>query len=77
MDGQNYNYVHPESEVKRMAKMGRPPSKNPHSTEYQLRLTKEEAEKLEYCARETGLTKADVLRLGIDKVYASVKRKKK
>ena len=60
-----------------MAKIGRPPSKNPHTAEYQLRLTKEEAEKLEYCAQETGLTKAAVLRLGVEKVYASIKRKKK
>lgn len=32
-------------------------------------MTDEELSKLETCCQKTGLSKADVIRLGIDKVY--------
>ena len=58
------------------AKMGRP-TDNPKKDQYRLRMTAEEREKLEECQKATGLSKAEVIRLGIDKFYQeSVKDKK-
>ena len=54
---------------------GRPPSKDPKRNDTRIRLTDSEAEKLELCSKETGLTKADVIRKGIDLVYAEVTKK--
>lgn len=56
-------------------KMGRP-TDNPKTNNYRIRMTDEELSKLEECCRETGLSKADVIRLGIDKVYEELKAKK-
>lgn len=38
-------------------------------------MTDEELLKLEKCADNIGLSKADVIRLGIDKVYAELENK--
>lgn len=55
-------------------KMGRPKVENPKALQYRIRLTEEEAQKLEYCSEKTGLTKADVLRKGLERVYQEVKK---
>lgn len=49
-------------------KMGRP-TVSPKVNNYRIRLTDEELAMLNKCCEITGLTKADVLRLGIEKVY--------
>lgn len=54
---------------------GRPPSKDPKRNDTRIRLTDSEAEKLDYCSKMTGMTKADVIRKGIDMVYAEVTKK--
>lgn len=54
---------------------GRPPSKDPKRNDTRIRLTDNEAHKLEYCSKITGMTKADVIRRGIDMVYAEVTKK--
>lgn len=54
---------------------GRPPSKDPKRNDTRIRLTDREAEKLTYCAEKTGMTKADVIRKGIDLVYEELKEK--
>ena len=54
---------------------GRPPSKDPKRNDTRIRLTDSEAQKLDYCSKMTGMTKADVIRKGIDMVYAEVKKK--
>lgn len=54
---------------------GRPPSKDPKRNDTRIRLTDSEAEKLKYCADKTGMTKADVIRKGIDLVYFEVTKK--
>lgn len=54
---------------------GRPPSKDPKRNDTRIRLTDSEAEKLDFCAKQTGMTKADVIRKGIDLVYAEVTKK--
>ena len=63
-------------EVYRVAKMGRPKSANPKNTLIGLKLTEEEATKLEEAARLKGyaskhdMTITDVLQKGIDLQYA-------
>jgi predicted DNA-binding protein len=37
-------------------------------------MTQEDAEKLEYCCKATGKTKAEVLREGLEMVYQAVKK---
>lgn len=54
---------------------GRPPSKDPKKNDTRIRLTDSEAQKLDYCSKVTGMTKADVIRKGIDMVYAEVTKK--
>ncbi len=52
-------------------KIGRP-TENPKSNGYRIRMTDEELRKLNVCCEKTGLSKADVIRLGIFKVYQEV-----
>lgn len=52
---------------------GRPPVKNPKKLQYRLRMTREDADKLEFCCKATGKTKADVLREGLERVYQALK----
>lgn len=54
---------------------GRPPSDNPKDRGYRLRVSDEDLEKLDYCAEVLGLTKAEVIRQGIDRMYAEAKIK--
>lgn len=54
-------------------KMGRP-TEEPKRNQMRIRLSDEETEKLNYCSQETGKSKSDVIRLGIDKVYQEVKK---
>lgn len=54
---------------------GRPPSKDPKRNDTRIRLTDSEREKLEFCSNKTGMTKADIIRKGIDLVYEEVKEK--
>ena len=53
---------------------GRPPIENPKDLQYRLRMTKEDAEKLDYCCKQTGKTKAEVLREGLELVYKAIKK---
>ncbi len=48
--------------------MGRP-TEAPKTNQYRIRLTDAELETLNKCCEVTGLSKADVIRLGIQKVY--------
>jgi predicted DNA-binding protein len=52
---------------------GRPPSEDPKKNQYRIRLTDEDLQMLEYCCEATGLSKAEVIRKGIRKVYEDVK----
>lgn len=53
----------------------RPKSEVIKNNQYRLRMTDEELQKLEYCCKETGLNKADVIRQGIDLVYKETQKK--
>ncbi|MHB8963608.1 MAG: hypothetical protein ACYC5K_10705 [Saccharofermentanales bacterium] len=48
---------------------GRPPIDDARKNRYMLRMTDEEYEKLEFCNKATGLSKAEIVRLGIEKIY--------
>ena len=54
-------------------KMGRP-TKAPKVNGYRIRLTDGELQKLDECCKLTKMSKADIIRLGIEKVYESVKK---
>ena len=47
---------------------GRPPKEDSRDNQYRIRLSNEELRKLELCCRKTGLSKADVIRKGIETV---------
>lgn len=55
-------------------KTGRPPSKNPKKHETRIRMSNEDVEILEYCCKVTGMSRSDVIRQGIRKVYESLKK---
>lgn len=52
-------------------KMGRPTS-NPKGNRESFRFSDEDMQKLEYCTKTTGKTKTEIIRIGIDKVYAEL-----
>lgn len=54
---------------------GRPKTENARNVKVDTRLTKEEAEKLDYCCVALGLKRAEVVRKGIDKVYDEIRTK--
>ena len=45
------------------------PTTDPKTVNMRIRISEKDAKKLEYCSDKTGLTKADVIRKGIDIVY--------
>ena len=51
------------------------PTDNPKKTRIELRLSDNDIEKLEYCYRETGLSKSEILRKGLDLVYKELHKK--
>ena len=54
-------------------KMGRPTSE-PKTNGYRIRLTDNELQMLEECCKIKNMSKADIIRLGIDKVYEEIKK---
>jgi predicted DNA-binding protein len=56
---------------------GRPPSENPKDRGYRLRVNDDDLKKLDYCCKVLGLTKAEVIRRGIEKMYEEAKKKAK
>lgn len=56
-------------------RMGRPPSNNPKIHETRIRMSDKEVEMLEICCQRTGMTKADVIRKGIELVYNNLEKK--
>ena len=47
-------------------KVGRPQSENPKKLRAEIRLTKEQAQRIEECARRNNLTKTEVLLKGFE-----------
>lgn len=54
-------------------KMGRP-TQNPKVNNMRIRLSDDDMQKLEFCKQQTGKTYADIIRLGIDRVYQELKK---
>jgi len=52
------------------------PTKDPKNLRLELRLSDSDAEKLDFCCKTLGMTKAEVIRQGIDKVYQMAKEQK-
>lgn len=53
--------------------MGRPTSE-PKTNVLQIRTSEEFSNKLNYCCEKTKKTKADIIRLGVEKVYEELKK---
>ncbi len=51
------------------------PTNDPKRNQYRIRLSENDLEKLEYCAKKTGKAKADIIRDGIDKIYQELVKK--
>lgn len=54
-------------------KMGRP-TDNPKTNNTRIRMTDEEVKKLNYCCEKTGMSKSDVIRMGIQLVYENIQK---
>lgn len=57
-----------------MSKMGRPTSE-PKNNRESFRLSNEDMRKLSICIKETGMSKTDIVRKGIELVYQEVTKK--
>lgn len=51
------------------------PVNKPHQTK--IRTSNEDVEKINFCAKELGISKTDVIMMGVDKVYQEILRRKK
>ena len=54
-------------------KMGRP-TNDPKTHETRVRMSDKDVEMLKICCEQTGMTKADVIRLGVKLVYESLSK---
>ena len=52
---------------------GRPPADNPKNIQLKIRADAQTVEDLNYCCKQLGQSKSDVIRLGIQMVKKSVK----
>lgn len=59
-----------------MARMGRPKSVNPQNVRLEIRLTQDEAERLQRCAATLDTTRTDVLKRGIKLIEDEIKANK-
>ena len=51
---------------------GRPISENPRQMRVETKMTKEELEKLDFCCRVSEQSRSEIVRKGIDVVYAKL-----
>lgn len=49
------------------------PTTDPKKHDTRIRMSDEDVQILEYCAKKTGLTKTEIIRQGIREVYAKIK----
>lgn len=57
-----------------VAKVGRPPVKNPRNIQTRIRMTKKEVDMLEECAKHFNTTKTEIVIRGIKQVYTSISK---
>ena len=53
---------------------GRPTSDNARKHKVETRMNEEELEKLNYCCNATNMSRSEVIRMGIDNVYSSLRK---
>lgn len=58
-----------------MPRTGRP-TDDPKNNQYKIRLSNGDIEKLNYCCKVLGLTKAEVIRQGIEDLYQKAQKQK-
>jgi predicted DNA-binding protein len=51
------------------------PTNDPKSIQYRIRLSESDLEKLDYCSKATGKTKAEIIREGIGRIYQELQSK--
>lgn len=56
-----------------MSPKGRP-TDNPKKGRFEIRTSEEEEQMLEFCCNATGKSRADIVRIGIRKVYEELKK---
>lgn len=56
---------------------GRPPAKNPKDRGYRLRVSNEDLQMLDYCSKVLGLTKAEIIRQGMDLMHKKAQEEAK
>lgn len=56
-----------------MSPKGRPTAE-PKTLNTRVRLSEEDVNRLEYCSKETGQSKAEIIRQGIKEVYEKIKK---
>ena len=61
----------PSKEVIQTVRTGRP-TDNPKPNRLQVMLSDSEVKKLEFCHKKTNLSKGEIVRQGIDRVYQSL-----
>lgn len=54
-------------------KMGRP-TDAPKNYRESFRLSEEDMRKIRFCMEKTGMSKTDIIRIGIDEVYQKMKK---
>lgn len=57
-----------------MSPMGRP-SDDPKTKRLEMRISDKDLEKLDFCCKQTGLSRAEVIRQGIQRTYEELKKK--
>ncbi len=68
-----YNNRRHKKRGEKMSPKGRP-TNNPKNTSSHFRLSDEDVKLLDFCSEKTGLSKTEIVRLGIRKVYADIKK---
>lgn len=53
---------------------GRPVSGNARQQKVETRMSAEEIEKLDYCCQATKMSRSEVIRAGIDKIYTDLRK---
>lgn len=50
------------------------PTTDPKTKQMPIRFSADDIMKLEYCSKKTGKSQAEIVRIGVDKVYKKLKR---
>ncbi len=56
-------------------KIGRPPKENPRNVNLNIRITKEESERIQNCADKLNMTRTDTIMKGIGMVEKKIEQK--